>query len=140
MHECERIKSKGGFTLTELLIVISILAILAVLVYPSWVDSLRKARRTDAIQSLLDVRANQAQWRANHTTYATSLTDVGYASGTSRDGHYTIAFVGTPNATTFTVTAAPAGGQSSDDCGTYAINQDGPDQTGSYADAGCWNQ
>ena len=133
-------KKRKGFTLLELMIVVAIVAILATLAYPSWINSIRKTRRGDAINSLQDLRINQSQWRANHATYATSLDSVGYNGGTSMENHYTIAIVGTPNATTFLATATPGSDQSADSCGTFAINQDGPNHTGSYANARCWNR
>lgn len=133
-------KKKKGFTLIELMVVIAVVAILATLAYPSWINSVRKARRADAINSLQDLRINQSQWRANHASYATTLAAVDYAGGASMENHYTIAFVGTPNATTFLATATPGSGQSADSCGTFAINQDGPNHTGTYADARCWNR
>lgn len=131
-----RLKIKG-FTLIELVIVIAIVAILVALAYPSWAESIRKARRADGIQSLQNLRTSQSQWRANHVSYATTLSDV--SGSTSVEGHYTIAFVGSPNATTFVATATPTGAQASDSCGTYAINQDGPLLSG-YAGARCWNK
>lgn len=133
-------RKRKGFTLLELMVVVAIVAILATLAYPSWINSVRKARRGDAINSLQDLRTNQSQWRANHASYATSLNSVGYNGGTSMEDHYTIAFVGTPNATTFLATATPGTEQSNDSCGTFAINQDGPNHTGSYADERCWNR
>ena len=131
---------RKGFTLMELMIVVAIVAILAALAYPSWANSMRKARRADAINSLQALRTNQAQWRANHTTYGTTLASVGFPGGGSLENHYTIAFVGTPNATAFLATAAPGAAQSTDSCGTFAIDQNGPNHTGSYADARCWNR
>ncbi len=133
-------RKRKGFTLMELMIVVAIVAILATLAYPSWANSMRKARRADAINSLQALRTNQAQWRANHTTYGTTLASVGFPGGGSLENHYTIAFVGTPNATTFLATAAPGAVQSTDSCGTFAIDQNGPNHTGSYADALCWNR
>ncbi len=133
------IKKGKGFTLVEVMIVVAIVAILAALAYPSWTDSVRKARRADAMQSLQNLRTNQSQWRANHTTYGT-LAQVGYGGLISGEGHYTIGSLVASTATTFVATAAPIAPQDSDSCGTFAINQDGPDQTGSYADARCWSQ
>jgi len=133
-------KKKKGFTLLELMVVVAIVAILATLAYPSWTNSIRKARRADAINSLQDLRTNQSQWRANHATYGTTLASVGYTGGASMENHYTIAIVGTPDATTFLATATPASDQAADSCGTFAINQDGPNHSGSYADARCWNR
>ncbi len=42
-----------AFTLTELMIVISVLALLLGIAYPSYVDQVRKMRRSDAKQSLM---------------------------------------------------------------------------------------
>jgi len=132
-----REKRTKGFTLVELMIVIAIVAILVALAYPSWSDSIKKARRADGIESLQSLRIKQKQWRANHVSYSTTLSNV--SGSTSTEGYYTISFVGTPNATTFVAKATPTGTQSTDSCGTYAINQDGPLYTG-YADARCWNK
>lgn len=132
---------KNGFTLIELMVVVGIVGILAALAYPSWTNSIRKARRADAINSLQDLRTNQAQWRANHVSYATSLSDVGYGGGASMENHYTITLSGTPGATTFTATATPIAPQSADSCGTFAINEKGPiTDSNSYANSRCWNK
>ena len=133
-------KKREGFTLMELMIVIAIVAILAALAYPSWSNSIRKSRRADAINSLQILRTNQAQWRANHTTYTDVEASVGFPGGVSLEDNYTIVIVGTPDATTFLATAAPGTAQSTDSCGTFAIDQDGPNYSGSYADARCWNR
>ena len=134
-------KKREGFTLMELMIVIAIVAILAALAYPSWANSMRKARRADAINSLQILRTNQAQWRANHTAYTGALASVGFPGGPSLENHYTIDIVAS-NATTFLATAAPTtgGAQTADSCGTFAVDQDGPNYSGSYADARCWNR
>jgi type IV pilus assembly protein PilE len=134
------IKKGKGFTLIELMVVVAIVAILAALAYPSYTKSVRKGHRADAMQSLQNLRTNQSQWRANHATYATTLASVGFGSGLSGEGYYTIAFVGAPDTTTFVATAAPNGSQAADSCGTYSINQNGPNKSGSYANARCWNQ
>lgn len=47
-----------GFTLVELMIVVAIVAILAGIAYPSYVDHVRRARLTDAQMVLLEA----AQW------------------------------------------------------------------------------
>ena len=43
---------RNGFTLIELMIVVAIVALLATVAYPSYMDQIRKGRRSDAIQGL----------------------------------------------------------------------------------------
>jgi type IV pilus assembly protein PilE len=131
-------KKGNGFTLMELMIVIVIVAILVALAYPSWVESVRKTHRADAMQSLQNLRTRQSQWRANHTDYASTLVSLGYSSGASGEGYYTI-FIVSSDTTTFVATATPIGTQVVDSCGTFSINQDGPNY-GGYANARCWNR
>ncbi len=48
----ERIRSKKGFTLIELMIVVAILAILAVVAVPAFIKYMRRAKTTEAIDQL----------------------------------------------------------------------------------------
>jgi type IV pilus assembly protein PilE len=66
----QRNKQNSGFTVIELMIVLIIIAILVALAYPSYVDYVRKARRGEAQQLLMNWSINQEIWRSNHSTYA----------------------------------------------------------------------
>lgn len=131
----------SGFTLIELVVAIAIVAILASIAYPSYLDSVRKGRRTDAMSALLKVQLDEERWRASNSAYTTDLTDLGWSSNpsTSPDGYYTIATTAA-DATTFTATATTTtkNGQNGDTyCSVFAINQDGPDLTNTTNDS-CW--
>jgi len=63
-------KRKLGFTVIELMIVLIIVAILVALAYPSYIDYVRKARRGEAQQLLMNWSINQEIWRSNHPEYA----------------------------------------------------------------------
>ena len=58
-----------GFTIIELMIVVMIVAILLALAYPSYAQYVRKAKRGDAQQLLMNWSINQEIWRSNNTTY-----------------------------------------------------------------------
>ncbi len=125
-------KNMAGFTLVELMVVVTIIALLATFGYPAYIDQVRKSRRADAKTSLQALRVNQAKWRANHATYAASAASVS-ATGTtaSNDEHYTLR-IWAPSATAFRATAVPKVGsdQAKDKCGTLVIDQDGPTDVG----------
>lgn len=97
-----------GFSLMELIIVVTIVAILGMFAFPSYTDYQRKARRLDAKSALQEIANNQEQFYATNRTYTTNLDQLGL-SNRSADGHYVIN-VPAADATSFTAVAAPAPG------------------------------
>jgi len=130
---------RAGFTLLDVLIAVSIVAILASLALPSFRDAFQRGRRVDAMTSLLSVQVAQERWRANHTTYA-DLDALGW-SDTSTEGHYQLRLEQI-SAGSFFATAEPHadGTQVGDACGTFALDQRGPVVTTEYADGACWRR
>jgi type IV pilus assembly protein PilE len=66
-----------GFTLIELMIVVTVIAILAGVAYPSYINSVRKARRADAQVLMLDSANRQEQYLLDARQYTTSFTSLG---------------------------------------------------------------
>lgn len=116
-------KRSSGFTLMELMIVVAIIGILAAIAVPAYSEYVIKGKRSDAKAALLNAQLAQEKYRANNTSYGT-LAQIGVSS-TSPDGYYTIAISGTPDATSYTVTAAPLSPFADSTCGTFAVNKDG---------------
>lgn len=67
-----------GFTLVELIIVVSIVAILLVLILPSYQRQLINTRRSLGVAELLDVIIRQEQYFIDHKQYAETLSDLGF--------------------------------------------------------------
>jgi len=132
-------KQETGFTLIELLIAVVIIAVLTSVALPAYQDFVKTSRRADARNALFGLQVSQERYRSNNLTYATlaQLTSSYGISSTSEAGYYSIA-VTVNTASTYTATATPAGSQTGDDCGTFAITNSRPDTSGSYADSDCW--
>jgi len=128
-------------TLVELLIVVAIVAILASVALPSWNSQVQKARRADARNTLIFVQVEQEKYRADNGSYASSMSALGLSTynSASRD-YYNISIVSNSE-TAFVASATPNtnGGQNNDLCGTFAVDQSGPNQSGVYASiSDCW--
>lgn len=133
---------KKGFTLIELMIVLAIVAILIVLALPSFQDTIRKSRRSDAMNAILDIHLSQERWRVNHTTYGT-LAELEITNA-SPDGHYslTITIPVETAATTYTIVAVAEGDQAYDSCGSFtlAVVAGVITKTADGNDALCWKK
>ena len=135
----QKMKSRVGLTLIELLMVIVIVGVLAAIAVPMYSGYMQRARRADAKTALEQVRAAQEMWRAEKGSYAiddgggTALAKLRTTMGapaTTISNYYTWSFT-VKTATAFTAQATAIGSQVSD--GWLAINQDGT-KTSQYAD------
>jgi len=126
---------QSGFTLLELMIVLVVIAILAALAYPSYQDYVRKSRRSEAISTLLNLQLEQEKWRANNTTYNSTLytndPDVDLVSGDPDTVYYDFK-INSADATTYVLEADPktTGKQNQDkergtSCDPLTIDQNG---------------
>jgi len=134
----------NGFSLTELVIVVAVVAILTALAVPSYQSFMMKSRRTEAKDLLYTAAQRLQQYYTANNVYTTSAADLSVPT-TSSNGYYTLAIAagstGSIN-TSYAVTATPVSGtsQAGDSaCGTYTLNSLGTKTvSGSQTTPPCW--
>jgi len=129
-----RVQHFRGFTLIELMIAVAVVGILAAIAYPSYQDSVRKARRADAKSALLDAAQREERFFTENNQYTATLGTGGLnLSATTTDGYYTLAITNAAaNAagriSTYTITATPVAGTTQEKdtaCAAFSMNQIG---------------
>ena len=70
------VASEAGYTLIELMIVVTIAAILATLAEPMWQESVTRAREANLKQTLFTIRDVLDQYRADHGKYPKAMAEV----------------------------------------------------------------
>ena len=127
-----------GITLIELMIAVGIVAILAAVGYPSYMEHVKSTRRGEAKATLLEVAqfmerkfTSDGCYRCGSETVTLPISQVPRDGGSA---YYTITLTSSAG-TSYQLQASPTGVMSGDSCGTYSL-----DQTGTHTPAGspCW--
>ena len=130
-----------GFTLIEMIIIMVILAVLIALAIPSFKDTIRKSRRSDAMDYIIDIHLTKERYRVNNPDYGTGgLTQ-------SPGGHYSVSVIATApsNITDYSIVATPVVGsdQAKDSCPDFTLAVAAgtiTKTTGGVADPICWKK
>ncbi len=135
----------GGFTLIEIMVTVVIIGILIAVALPSYSQHVRKGRRTDAKNAVLELAAREEKFFATNNTYSISGVALNYSGafpldvGTTGATYYSISVAQTTTSD-FTVTATPVVGsaQANDECKSYILNNLGVQSNGPGAITTCW--
>jgi type IV pilus assembly protein PilE len=133
-------KKSNGFTLIELMIVVTIIAIMASIAYPAYQDQVRASRRADCAGSLMRLAQSMERYFTTNNTYvgAAAAGPPGgpipavYSNQCPTDGAGAAAgqatynlVIQTATASTYTLRAVPVNVQAADDCGTLTLTNTG---------------
>jgi len=134
-----------GFTLTELMIVLVIFAIVLSLAIPSYRTFIIKTRRADAIELIYEVAQRMQQYHTQNHVYHTNAADELGISATSKNGYYALTIAAGPTGsinTSYSLSAVPVEGASQTNdtaCGTFLFNSLGEKSvSGSQTKPPCW--
>jgi type IV pilus assembly protein PilE len=151
-----RFTRERGFTLIELMIVVAIIAVLAAVAYPSYLEQINKGKRAEAKSIVLQGTQWLERFYAENFRYDKNTADVAvtdpsqfgrFAQSPATGGaNYTIAVAAAQ--ATYTITATRAGSMLNDKCGDLRITNLGLKtainfNSGKYANsdaavAACW--
>ena len=137
----------AGFSLTELLVVLFILSLLAAFALPSYQDSVRRSQRGDAYASLATLADALEQAYNNQAaprSYPTNIAALGLTTK-SAAGYYDLAVTACSDGTLadcyqITATARSDGPQTADtDCRKLSMDSRGR-RSSSPSSTGCWRK
>lgn len=127
------------------MIAVAVVGLLAAVAYPSYLDQVRKSRRVEAKNALLDLASRQERHFSTRNIYASTPDALGYSPTafpvdvkSSSQVYYQLNVAVSSPYTTFSATATPVGTQSTDKCGTYTINSLGQQGNTNATASDCW--
>lgn len=118
-------KHTRGFSLIELMVAVAIIAILAVIVIPSYQSHLVKGSRAAAQAFMLDVENREKQYLLDARAYTNSLTTLGMATPADVSKYYNVTIVVAATPPSFTITAAPIAGTRQASDGNLTLDSSG---------------
>jgi len=138
---------QAGFTLLELMIVVAVIAILAGIAVPMYIEQMRKGKRAEAAQAIGDIQLREERYRADNPTYATMDQLTGSAANTTSYNsalkYYDVS-IANNTGTGYVITATRKGDLASDPrCGNFTMTMAAGVATkgiSSGDSAYCWRQ
>lgn len=128
-----------GFTLVELMIVVTIISVLAAIALPSYRENVRKGQRAEARAMLYEVMQKQERFYTENNTYTTSLAALGFpAVLATPKGAFTVTLAAGASGTIATSVDATATALEDDKCATISLSNTQAQTATGTTTAVCW--
>lgn len=119
-------RKQRGFTLIELMIVVVVIAVLAAIAIPNYLEQSRKGRRAEAVRAVGEYQLALERWRAENPSYANcsgSACGSGTYPSNPTSDFYTYEQVSAPSPTSYSFKMKPTAGgkQANDRCGELSV-------------------
>lgn len=122
-----RCRGVSGFTLMELLITLSIIAILILAALSSYQPFVLETKRVDAMDALQDLAARQERYFSLNAAYTADESELGFVADgaqASAMGYYQVR-VGAADALSYMLEATPVGDQAEDTVTGFRLDSSG---------------
>jgi type IV pilus assembly protein PilE len=132
------VSAQRGFTLIELLVAVVIVGILSAVAYPSYLEHVRKAHRTEVTGLLLQNAHRLERHFARQGNYAVGVVE-GLQQQSPANGRavYRLSLTRDQQAYELRAVAVAGGPMAGDACASYSLNQVGQRTP---ADSRCWRR
>jgi type IV pilus assembly protein PilE len=133
----------SGFTLIELMIVVTVVAILSSVALPSYVEHVRRSRRADAQTQLLQAAQYLERRYTTSGNYGNALPSGYTQSPSTGTALYNITLsTNAPVNSTFVLTASATGTMTGDRCGDFVLAHTGAKslRNASAPEDQCWRR
>ena len=118
------VRSVGGFTLIELMMVVIIVAILLAVALPAYRDQVIRGHRATAKSELMEIANRQEQYLLANRAYAANLSDLSYSTPADVGLRYSFSISSISNTPPyFQLTATAQGAQVED--GNLTLDSEG---------------